>query len=141
MVPEVSVDLVAVLVASIVGYVVGFVWHMALGKQWAKLSGITPAKMKEMKKNMTATAYVGQFVLTVVMAFVLANMLAFAQAETSLEATMGAFWLWLGFVATVLAADVLWKKEPLGLFGINAGFYLVMLVVMANVILMTPPLF
>lgn len=140
MLAGIQVDYLVILIASVVGFFVGFVWHVAFGKQWAKLSGATPAKMKEMKKNMTPAAYVGQFILTVIMCFVLANLLAFAQASTALEASIGAFWVWLGFVATVLFSNVLWKKEPVGLFGMNAGFYLVMLVIMANVIVAMPPL-
>lgn len=140
MLAGVSVDFVAVLVASIAAYIFGFVWHVALGKEWARLSGMTPAKMKAMGKFM-ARGYVAQFVLTVIMAFVLAHTLAFSGAETSIEASIGAFWIWLGFVATVMVSGVFWKGEPVKLFAINSGFYLISLVIMANIILMMPPLF
>jgi hypothetical protein len=41
-----------------------------------------------------------------------------------------AFWLWLGFVATVSVGGVLWKEEPWTLYLLNVAHWLVVMLVM-----------
>ena len=52
MVPAVSINYLAVLVAAIASIVLGFVWYGPLfGKTWTQLMGFDKKKMDDMKKK------------------------------------------------------------------------------------------
>jgi len=44
------------------------------------------------------------------------------------------FWLWLGFIATVMLGTILWEKRPFGLYVLNAGHYLIVLLIMSIIL-------
>jgi hypothetical protein len=46
----------------------------------------------------------------------------------------GAFWIWLGFYVPVKYSDKLWGGKSLRLFFIDAGHYLVMLLIMSAIL-------
>lgn len=124
MIPIPTVDYVAVLVAAIVGYIVGFLWYGPLfGKAWLKLSGIKPKR-----ENMAPKMLAG-FIATVVMTVALSHVLAYTQASTIMDAVKVAFFLWIGFFATTMLGIVLWEGKPVKLYAINALHYLVVLAV------------
>ena len=58
---------------------------------------------------------------------------AFSGNEMVLGVVLG-LWLWVGFVAIVLASLSLWEGRAWGLFWINAGVRLVNILVMAAII-------
>lgn len=130
-----QINLLAVLVAAIAATVVGFLWYGPFfGKPWSKLMGFTPEKMAAAKKSMTM-AYVVNFIAAIIMAFVLASSIS---ARPFLNIGGGlwlAFWIWLGFIATVLLAPVLWEKKPMSLYWINSLYYLVSLWVMSMILI------
>ncbi|MBI4173471.1 MAG: DUF1761 domain-containing protein [Candidatus Aenigmarchaeota archaeon] len=136
-VPVVEINYVAVLVSAIIGYAVGMVWYTVLfGKEWAKLMGFDQKKMAEAKKKGMAKQYAIGFVGTLVMSLVLAHVLKYSQASSVTEAAMGGFWMWLGFIATVLLGTVLWEGKPVKLYLINSLHYLAALVVMAEILVL-----
>src|SRR3989338_2649318 len=101
-IPIVSVDYAAILVASIVGIIISFIWFgPVFGKTWMKEMKVSVKDAAKGKKNMPKNM-VGYFVALLIMNFALAHMLAYAGAMSLGEALMGGFWIWLGFVATVL---------------------------------------
>jgi len=132
----IQTNFLAVLVAAIAATAVGVLWYGPLfGKEWSKLIGFTPEKMVEAKKNGTTTAYVVNFIAAVVMAYVLSNSLADRHIVDIGTALYLAFWIWLGFIATVMIAGVLWEKKPMALYWIQSLYYLVSLWVMAIVLI------
>jgi hypothetical protein len=132
----IQTNFLAVLVAAIVATVVGMVWYGPLfGKEWSKMIGLTPEKMAEAKKNGMTTAYGVNFIAAIVMAYVLSNSLADRHIVDIGTALYLAFWIWLGFIATVMLGGVLWEKKPMALYWIQSLYYLVSLWVMALVII------
>lgn len=111
---------------------VGYLWFGPLfGKTWIKLSG---AKMGE-GDNM-AMLYGGQYVASVVTAYVLAVFLGLT-GSTTLEAALPvAVWLWLGFLATKELGVVLWEGKSWNLYFLNTGQSLVSLLVMTAVLVL-----
>lgn len=128
----------AVTAATIAAQVIGFTWYGPLfGKLWMKLSGmsekqIADAKKKGMKgmKSTFAISILGSFV----MAFVLAHFVDYVEATTVSGALQLAFWLWLGFIATVALGSVLWEGKSWKLYALNVAYYLVTLSVMASIL-------
>jgi len=128
-------NFLAVLVAAIAATVVGFLWYGPLfGKQWSELMGFTPEKMAEMKKKGMTGTYVTTFIAALIMAYVLSNSIAARPLLTTLGSLWLTFWIWLGFVATVLIGMVLWEGKPVKLYLIISLYYLVSLFVMGLIL-------
>ncbi len=132
-----NVNLVSVLIASVASMIVGFLWYSPIlfGNPWMKLVGMTKESMSAAKKGM-AQMYALSAVAGFVMAYVLAHFASYTGAKTITDALSLAFWVWLGFVATVKFTDVLFVKKPLRLYFIDSGYQLASLAVM-SVILVT----
>lgn len=132
---DITVNYLAVVVAAVVAYAVGAVWHspMGFGNYWKKLMGFTDADMRGMPLTATQAMTIGFFV-TLLVAFVLANFVVLVGANTWQTAMQLSFWLWLGFLAPTLANGWLWEGKSLKLFGFNAAYALVNIAVMALVL-------
>lgn len=138
--PEVSINLWAVLASGVAAFIIGGIWYGPLfGKMWGKMMGWTNEQMEKMKsdpamKKKMMKAYAMQFVNSLVMAYVLAHVLDFAKATTVQMGMQGAFWCWLGFIATTFMGKVLWENKPWKLYFLDTGHYLVNLLVMGSIL-------
>src|SRR3989344_2625414 len=141
----VAVNYLAILACGIANMVIGFLWYGPLfGKPWAEMMGFkvnTPEEMKEMQKK-AMPGYVASFIGALVMAYVLAHNLEFAQAYMNVSGYMAGvssgFWNWLGVVVPVSMGIVFWESKPWKLWFINAGYWLVSLVVMGIILAVWP---
>lgn len=132
------IDYLAVFVAAIVAMILGGLWYgPVFGKPWMRMMGLTKESMKDMKMK-PATAMALGFVGALVMAYVLAQLLSLAgtiYGDLSLSAVLqDAFLVWLGFIAPVTLGVVIWEGKPWKLWLLNAGYYLVSLLLMGAII-------
>lgn len=130
--PEVSINYLAVLVAGLSSMVVGYIWYSKplFGNTWMRLEGMTEEKAKQ-KMGMT---YGGMMLLALVLAYVLAHFVDYADATTTSEALMTGFWAWLGFVVTTKGASYLFGQKSMQLFFIDVGYHLVEILVMSVIL-------
>lgn len=134
---DVMINYVAVLIAGIAAMVFGAIWHSpnVFGATWAKLNGFTAKDMQKGKaKGGMGGKYFWQFVAILVMAYVLSVFVNFAQAADFLSGMAVGFWAWLGFVATVLIASVLWEGKPFKLYLLNSIYFLITLTIMGGIL-------
>ena len=129
----------AVLVAAIVGYILGAVWYspVLFGRQWMKLMGINQKDSKTMHKT-AWKGYVGMFITLLVMAYILAHFVAYTEATTFLLGAVTGFWIWLGFLATTMMGSIFWENKSFRLYLINVGHYLVVLLLMGGILAVWP---
>jgi hypothetical protein len=77
-----------------------------------------------------------------VMAYVLDHSLVFGNAYLKTGGVsgglMGAFFLWLGFVATVTLCTKIYEKKPWGLWLLDNAFWLISMMVMATILSVWP---
>jgi hypothetical protein len=120
---DIVVNYWAVLVAAVAGFIVGMVWHSPalFGSMWMKLSGIT---MKKKPEGMGKRMFIA-LVAMLVMAWVLSNVIGLFDVGTLVGGIQTGFWIWLGFVATIMIGVVLWEGKPFKLFLLNAIHWLV----------------
>src|SRR3989344_6144047 len=117
---------VQILVCAIASMAVGFIWYAppVFGNMWMKWTGLDPKKMESGKKKMPVMMIV-QFIFAVVLATIMSMMLTETAVATVTEGLSLGFWLWLGFVTTVLIGSVLWEGKPVKLFVLNSAYHLV----------------
>src|SRR3989344_5839748 len=137
---EVPINYLAVLVSAIAAIVLGALWYGPLfGKAWMKEVGLTTDDMMKAKsdpkaKSAMMRSYTLMAIASFVMAYVMAHSLVFASynldASGSGAGLMGAFWNWLGVIAPVTLAPVLWENRSFKYWLITGGYYLVSLAIM-----------
>jgi hypothetical protein len=112
----------AVVVSAIAYWLLGSVWYTVLfGKQWMALeniSGTQPAASM-------AFTFTASFLLDLVMAFVLAQLCTWRNANTPARAASLGVLMWIGFVAPTMYTNYIYEMRPNSLFLINAGYVLV----------------
>lgn len=124
---------VAVIVAAIAQFILGFLWYgPVFGKAWRSMMG-----MKEQSTSgggMGTSTLVWTFIASLVTAGVLRKFATMAGANSlGAGVALGAM-VWLGFIATVTLASVLYEKRSVNLYILNNGFQLVSLAVMGAIV-------
>ena len=124
--PDVDINIWAVLVAAIVNMVVGTIWYSKslFGKEWAKVVG---RKLEEMGSG--GKGYAIAMAGALVQAYVLAHFVQYAGATSFWDGLVTGAWLWLGFVAVVIAVNMVFEGRSWALWKINAGYFLVVLLI------------
>lgn len=127
-----------VVAAAAAAFVIGFLWHGPLfGKTWMRLMKIDPATLEREKQEMAkkmpmilALAFVQQLIVATVISM-LAGALLVSNAAGALTL---AFWLWLGFIATVQLNGVLWEKRTVNLYAFNIVYHFVVIAVITMIV-------
>lgn len=132
---DITVNYLAVIVAGVVAYAVGAWWHspVGFGRQWMKMMGLDEGHMKSMPLTAGQAMSIG-FVVTLLVAYVLAHFTVLVGANTWQTSMQLGFWVWLGFLAPTLANGWLWEGKSLKLFSFNAAYALVNIEIMALVL-------
>jgi hypothetical protein len=137
---ELKINLIAVLVAVVVNFVLGFIWYTPLfGKIWGKEMGFDPNEKPDNKVFIKGLLFmlIGNFLFAWVLAHNMAawtfvpEMSAMAPLQTAL---MSAIFTWLGFYLPGELGNTVWQKHSWKLFGINTGYHLASLVVVALIL-------
>lgn len=124
-----GLNYLAILAAAAAAFVAGAVWYGVLGKQWAASLGKTQDDLKP-----TALPLILSFLAELVMAYVLAGLIAHTGDVTLSNGVIAALFAWAGFVATTVMVNNAYQGNPWSLTAIDAGHWLVVLVVMGVVI-------
>jgi hypothetical protein len=137
---ELGINYVAVLVATVATFFVGYVWYTPLfGKAWARENKIDTsggATSGQLAKGLIMNI-IGCFLMAYVFAH---NNAAWTfvpgMAEMSSGATIAnaAIFTWLGFYVPVDMNAVAWEGKSWKLFFINTGYHLTMLIVAATIL-------
>jgi len=121
----------AIVVVAIINNILGAIWYssMIFGKAWAKA-----CKIEMGKKKAGAKHFLGGFLMSLVMAVVVACFVIKLDMTMASEGVKLGFLLWLGFIATSQFCGVIWAKKPLKVYFIDAGFYLASLLIMGAIL-------
>ena len=129
----VTINYLAVLVASLLGFIIGALWYGPLfGKPWMEALGKTD---EELRKDFNpAKTYTLAFVATFIMILVLAYFISLTGASTIVEGIRVAFTAWTGFTLFTALLVSFFEGSSLKLLLINAFYHLALLIV-ASIIL------
>lgn len=125
----------AILVAALSSYVLGALWYSPLlfGKLWVKLMGWSHEQMEHHKKG-AARGYIVTLVTALVSSLVMAHVVDYTWSYTAADGATTGFWIWLGFVATVMIGGVLWEGKKFSLYILNTAYQLASLVLMGVIL-------
>ena len=130
---NVPVNYFAVIVAALANYIIGSLWYGVLfRKAWQKLSGVGEMKV-------TALSVILGLIGALFTSYVLQHSLAFGaeylKSDSIGTALMGAFFLWLGFIAPVTIGVVTYEKKPFTLWLLTNAYWLISLLVVSVILI------
>lgn len=123
---------VAVFVSALAYWVLGAIWYAVLfSKPWMALEHLTQEQTRNMNPILP---YVITFVLNLVIAFVLAQICAWRDANTAARGAALGILIWIGFVGPLTYTTYMYEMRPKELFAINAFYPLVGLCLMGAIL-------
>jgi len=137
---EIKVNIIAVLVAVVVNFILGFTWYTALfGKAWGKEMGYDPDMKPDKSVMMKGMLFmvIGNFLFAWVLAHNIAawSFVPGAQEMNPLSSgLMAAVFTWLGFYFPGELSATVWQKHSWKLFWINSGYQFLSLLVVALIL-------
>jgi Protein of unknown function (DUF1761) len=127
-----SVDLnwAAIFVVALVPIVLGALWYSPalFAEPWMRAVGRTKEEL-----GGAGLGYVIGVVSALLMSYTLARIVRWAEVDDLWNGALVGLLVWLGLVATVLAATTYFGGRPRRLWVINAGYQLVALVVVGAI--------
>ncbi len=132
-----GINYLAVFVAAIAGFMVGGVWYGALFKdRWMKAAGLSKEDIcPEDARQGSNGPFIIAGLADLLMAWMLAGIIGHAAGEIGLaKGLLAALFVWLGFVLTTNSVNNAFQMKPLALTIIDAGHWLVVLLVMGGII-------
>jgi len=128
----IPINWLAVIAAVIIRMVVGYIWYSpaAFVKPWQALTGVTPESMKAGLGKAIGV----DIVMSIVMAFAMANIIGASGINDWFNGAIAGLWLWLGFVLATHLPLWAYENRPLKLVAINAGSNLISMVLMGAVL-------
>lgn len=128
-----QINVWAVLVAALASFIVGWLWYGPLfGKQWMKLNGFTPEKLREEKGLPMPLILIASYVGAALAAFAIAMFIG-AEANMSFGIFAG-FMIAIFWIGPSRLNDVLFERQPFKLYLINLGYNLAIYVIMGAVL-------
>jgi hypothetical protein len=132
----VQVNYLAVLVAAITVFVLGWLWYspFLFYKPWMRARGLDPAAAMAGAK-MPAGKLVIELVRCIVLAYVIARFVALLGISSWMGAVHFGVMLWIGLPVILLIGSVLWENTPVKVAAIHAGDWLVKLLVIPIIVI------
>ncbi len=123
----------AILVAAIASFVFEAIWYSIFLKVWLSGTGRTMEWLAGTGMS-PWVQYGTALVCAAVMAAAISCVTQLTGEQTAMRGIKVALLLWLGFVVTTWATEYVFEVRPLSLFGINAGFWLLGMMMMGAIV-------
>ena len=122
----------AVFVAAIAYWLLGALWYgVVFGARWMVLENISMEQAKSMNPILP---YVISFILNILIAYSLAQICIWRNADTIGRGASVGVLLWIGFVGPITFTTYLYEMRPKELFAINQFYPLAGMVLMGAII-------
>jgi hypothetical protein len=122
----------AVFVSALVYWILGAVWYGVLfSKPWMAFEHMTEEQARSMNPVLP---YVITFALNLLIAFVLAQICNWRNANTAGRGAAVGVLLWIGFIGPITYTTYMYEMRPKELFAINEFYSLVGLCLMGAIL-------
>ena len=127
-----NVNWLAVIVCAVVNMVVGALWYGPLfGKRWMKEVGYS---QEDIRSGPVWPLYLLAMLNSLCMAFVLANVIAWADVTGIAGGLLLGLVMWIGFTGFTFAVNHAFEGRSIAHWAINACTYLVGLLIMGAIL-------
>jgi hypothetical protein len=126
--PAVPINYLAVVIAAVAGFLVGWGWYAVFGKVWMQGLG------KTTDRAMPIVPLIIAGVACLVMAWMLAGLMGHLGNITIRGGAISGAFVWVGFVLTTTATNQAFHGDKPVVTAIDAGHWLAVLLVMGAII-------
>lgn len=127
------INIWAILSSMVLSVVLGFIWYGPLfGKKWMQLSGIVMPEEKPSFGIMIKPiilSLIGAFFMTYVLSYSIIFHDVYYEVGNMASALSMGFFLWIGLIVPAYLNLTGWEGKSWILFFINAGYWLVFLLI------------
>jgi hypothetical protein len=127
----------AILVATVLTFVLEAVWYSIFLQTWLRGIGRTLDSIMQAGRQAGLNEWVQYgtaLVCTALMAIAISCVTQMTGPQTAARGIKVGVLLWLGFVATVFATEYIFEVRPLSLFFVNGGFWLIGMMLMGAIV-------
>lgn len=130
---NIAINWWAILACGVASMVVGFIWYMpkVMGNMWMAAIQKTP---EDIAKGWQPSMFLKTFALALLTAYILSHFTQLVRADTFANYLTTAFFIWLGFVFTVMAMNIMYEGKSSKLLIVNGLYQLITLQVMAAIL-------
>jgi hypothetical protein len=129
---QVKTNYGAIVVSAVAYWMLGALWYgVIFGQRWMALEGIT---MEQGRSVNPALPYIISFVLDLLIAFVLAQLCLWRNANTAGRGAAVGVLLWIGIVGPIVCTTYMYEMRSKELFAINEFYPLVGLCLMGVIL-------
>jgi Protein of unknown function (DUF1761) len=126
---NVPINYIAVVVAAVAAFLMGWAWYALFGKVWMVGLGKTKADMKP-----SPAPFIIAAVADLLMAWMLAGLMGHLNDVTIKGGVVSALFVWAGFVLTTTAVNQAFQGRPPAVTAIDAGHWLAVLLLIGAII-------
>jgi hypothetical protein len=128
-----SLNYLAILVSGLLLWFLGAIWYspVVFAKPWMEILGI---KKGESKQSGLILGMVASFIGDVVLSFILAHIIFWANATGFANGCVLGVLVWIGFIAAPNLPQGIYERRPFKLFAINSGYWLVGLFIVGGLL-------
>jgi hypothetical protein len=132
--PRARQNYLAILIAAIANFLLEAGWYSYFMQPWLNGIGRTREWLMSSAGYNPALQYGMALVSAAVMATAISCVTQLTGRQTWWRGILIGALLWLGFVVTVLATEYVFQVRPWSLLGIDAGFWLIGMMVMGAIV-------
>src|SRR5882724_11558632 len=134
-----GMNLAAILVAAVAAFMLGGLWYSPIlfANPWMVCHGYDPtnkAQMEELRKKSPAPMYISAFIASLIAAVILSRLFSALLVHDVMRGVKIAFFVWLGFVATVQLTGTIAASKTMKLYFIDTGYQLVSYIIMGAIL-------
>lgn len=127
-----GINVWAVIVAAIASFAAGAAYYGALGGQWMRAAGMDEDEVKA--SGPPVGPMITSFVTELIMAVALAGLVGHLGIVSVRVSLISALSVWVGFVVGPTAVNYAFQSRPLALTAIDAGHWLMVLLIQGLII-------
>ena len=124
----------AILVAAIVCFLFEAGWYSFFRQTWLNGVGRTSESLMHADGYNPALQYGTAILAACVIAATLSFIVQYTGRQTMWRGIKAGFWLWLGFVLTTAATECVFEMRPFSFLAVNAGSWLLGMVLMGAIV-------
>jgi hypothetical protein len=132
--PRVRQNYLAILIAAIACFLLEAAWYSYFQQAWLAGVGRTREWLMGPGALNPAIQYGTALLAAAVMATAISCVTQLTGAQTALRGVQAGALLWLGFELSAWSTEYVFEVRPLSLLGINAGFWLIGMMLMGAIV-------
>jgi Protein of unknown function (DUF1761) len=126
------INYLAVVVAAVAGFALGWGWYTVFGKAWMTALGKSKEECEKGQRSLTPLIIAA--VSCLLMAWMLAGLMGHLANVTIRGGVISAVFVWIGFVLTTVATNHAFEGMKPLVTTIDAGHWLAVLILMGAII-------